>query len=414
MTPTTRSLFPLFGLAFAALLSLAGCGGSTNVGPALPVAKAGADRTASVGEGVLFDGSASLHAVSWHWEFGDNTTSDEATVEHTYATAGTFQAVLTVRNSVGGSDRDTVEITVSDIHAAPTAAVVGPSKGRMGDALTFDGSTSSGASPIVSYAWTFGDGGTASGASATHFFAANGQYSVQLTVEDASGLSGSASLTVTIGDDVGNRPPVAVPGHDVTARVGETVVLDGTASYDLDSGDSITAYDWDFGDGSAHATTDQPSHAWATAGTFTLKLKVTDAHAASSEAAAKATILPPPDYNGRWTLVPDKASVTCGKTTITFPAGTLDFTHAGSSLSAQDPATAARKLTGTLTGFHFSTKGVFGSTGSCGSATSTETFAGDFKISNDKALAGSYAIYQAYSDMACNCTATFGVSGTRP
>lgn len=393
--------------------ALAGCGGGSNA-PALPEAKAGPDRTASVGEAILFDGSASENAVSWHWEFGDNTTSDEAKVEHTFATAGTFEVVLTVRNSVGGSGRDTARIEVSDLHAAPTAVIAGPSKGRVGDALSFDGSASTGAALLASYDWTFGDGGTASGATATHFFATNGQYSVQLTVTDSSGLSGSTSLTVTIGDDVGNRPPVAVPGHDVTARVGETVTLDGSASYDPDSGDSITAYDWDFGDGSAHGSTDKPAHAWATAGTYTLALRVTDAHSTSGEATAKATILPPPDYNGTWTLVPDKASISCGKATINFPAGTLNFTHTGSSLSAQDPNTAARKLTGTLNGFHFSMKGVFAATGTCGTATATETFGGDFKVSDDKKLTGSYAVYHSFSDLSCNCTATFAVTGTMP
>ncbi|MGC4113156.1 MAG: PKD domain-containing protein [Myxococcales bacterium] len=409
MIPFVRSTF----LLPTALLLLAACGGSTHSDVKLPVSKAGPDRTASVGEVIEFDGSGSLYAASHHWEFGDDTSSDEAKVEHTYANAGTFVATLTVRNSVGGTDRDTVEITVSDLHAPPTAAIVGPSKGRMGDALTFDGSTSTGASALASYDWAFGDGATASGPSATHFFAANGQYSVQLTVTDTSGLTGSASLTVTIGDDVGNRPPVAVPGHDVTARVGEAVVLDGTASYDLDSGDAVAAYDWDFGDGSAHATADKPTHSWTTAGVYPLKLKVTDTHAATGEASAKATILPPPDYNGRWTLVPNKPSVTCGKASISFPAATLDFTHSGAALTAQDPNLAARKLTGNLTGFHFSTKGVFSAAGTCGTATSTETFSGDFKLSNDQALTGSYAVYHSFSDLSCNCTATFSVTGTR-
>ena len=40
-----------------------------------------------MGEKLRFDGSKSSHAVSWHWEFGDNTSSDEAVVEHTLRSA---------------------------------------------------------------------------------------------------------------------------------------------------------------------------------------------------------------------------------------------------------------------------------------------------------------------------------------
>jgi len=409
LAPTPRPLMMLLLMVCV----LPGCGGG-GPAPELPVAVAGGPRSVLLGEPVVFDATASQNAVSYHWEFGDDTSSDEAKVEHTYASAGTFQAVLTVRNAVGGSDRDTAVITVTDVRAPPTARLAGPSLGRMGEPLTFDGTTSSGESPIVSYDWSFGDGATASGETATHFWAADGQYSVQLTVTDAGGQSGSASLTVTIGEGAGNRPPVAVPGHDVTVRVGETVALDGSASYDPDAGDAVAAYDWDFGDGSAHATEAKPSHAWAAAGAYTVKLKVTDQEGATGEASATATVLPPPDYNGRWTLVPDKASVKCAKTTITFPAATLDLTHAGTSLSAQDPAVAPRKLSGTLTGRHFSMTGTFASSGTCGTATATETFSGDFAAQADGALTGSYAVYHSYSDLTCNCTATFAVTGTRP
>lgn len=401
-------------LARLLVLALAGCGGPA---PELPVAKAGGPRTAEVGEAILFDGTKSLHAVTFHWEFGDNAVSDEAKAEHAYAAPGTYTAVLTVRNSAGGSNRDTAEITVTGaVHNPPTAKIAGPTRGRAGEALSFDGSGSSGAAAISDYAWNFGDGGTATGATATHLFAANGQYAVQLTVRDVDGLEGATSVTVTIGADTSNRPPVAVPGHDVTARVGEKVSLDGSASFDPDSGDAITAFDWDFGDDAQHATIAKPDHTWTLAGTYTITLKVTDAHATTGQATSKATILPPADYTGRWTLTPDKASVSCSKVTIPFPAQTLDLTHSGATLTAQDPSVSARRLTGAITGQHFSTTATFSGSTSCGggTATVTETFSGDFSSVNDKALAGSYAVYHKFSDLTCNCSATFSVTGARP
>jgi subtilisin family serine protease len=51
---------------------------------------------------------------------------------------------------------------------------------------------------IVSYAWAFGDGGTASGASASHVYGSRGTFTVTLTVRDASNAMGTAQKTVSI------------------------------------------------------------------------------------------------------------------------------------------------------------------------------------------------------------------------
>ena len=54
---------------------------------------------------------------------------------------------------------------------------------------------------IVSYNWNFGDGNSASVASPSHTYAANGTYTVKLTVSDNDTMSGNLSKTITVADD---------------------------------------------------------------------------------------------------------------------------------------------------------------------------------------------------------------------
>ncbi len=61
---------------------------------------------------------------------------------------------------------------------------------------------------VVDFAWTFPDGGTASGATPSHTFEEAGTYTVGLTVKDAEGLSDSIELPVEAGSscDEGSTP----------------------------------------------------------------------------------------------------------------------------------------------------------------------------------------------------------------
>ncbi|MEY2571560.1 MAG: hypothetical protein QOE63_1910, partial [Acidimicrobiaceae bacterium] len=78
----------------------------------------------------------------------------------------------------------------------------------------------------------------------------------------------------------GNRAPIPSATADKTSGPAPlTVKFDATGSRDPD-GDAMT-YDWDFGDGSAHATSATPSHTYAT-GNWTARLTVTDARGRSA------------------------------------------------------------------------------------------------------------------------------------
>jgi RHS repeat-associated protein len=87
-----------------------------------------------------------------------------------------------------------------------------------------------------------------------------------------------------------NQPPTPVTGGPYRATLGVPLQLDGSRS--TDPGDVITAYAWDFGDGSTGAGA-TPTHTYADAGLYTVRLTVTDLDGATGTATTTATVVPP-------------------------------------------------------------------------------------------------------------------------
>jgi PKD repeat protein len=115
---------------------------------------------------------------------------------------------------------------------------------------------------VAAWAWEFGDGTTADVKDPVHRFAESGTYTVTLVVTDDRGL---ASKPYTQELVIGNAPPTAsfavleADSMVVVAqpRVGVLVILDASASYDLDG--RVVRYEWDFGaDGVVDVSTDAP------------------------------------------------------------------------------------------------------------------------------------------------------------
>lgn len=169
----------------------------------------------------------------------------------------------------------------------PVAAVTATPSGL---SVAVDGSASSDADGTVSaYAWDFGDGGSSTGATASHTYATAGTYTVTLTVTDDKGATGSASTSVTVTAPAG--PPNQAPTAAFTATPsGLSIAVDGSASTDADG--TVSAYAWDFGDGTS-GTGVTATHAYAASGTYTVKLTVTDDKGATGTTTSAVTVAAP-------------------------------------------------------------------------------------------------------------------------
>ncbi|MFT3888303.1 MAG: PKD domain-containing protein [Arachnia sp.] len=222
-------------------------------------------------------------ALTYAWTFGDGSTGTGAQVEHTFAAAGTYQVTLTVTDARGATASKTETVSVEVPNTAPTAAFTSQVTGLKASLDASDSSDPDG--DALTYGWEFGDGSTGTGAQVEHTFAAAGTYQVTLTVTDARGATASKTQAVSVA--VPNGAPTAEVATEVD---GLKVSVDGSGSSDPD-GDQLT-YAWEFGDGST-GTGATASHTYATDGTYTVKLTVTDSKGATDVATKSVTVSAP-------------------------------------------------------------------------------------------------------------------------
>jgi plastocyanin len=80
-----------------------------------PSARAGQNQTVKVGAKVNFDASGSTDNVGiaiFEWDFGDGSTGIGMTTTRTFTQAGTYNVTLTVKDSAGNTNKDTLTVTV--------------------------------------------------------------------------------------------------------------------------------------------------------------------------------------------------------------------------------------------------------------------------------------------------------------
>jgi gliding motility-associated-like protein len=134
--------------------------------------------------------------------------------------------------------------------------------------ITFSNSSTN-VYPTTKYLWSFGDGGASSQASPTHNYAAPGSYNVKLEMINNSNCIDSVIKVVTV-----IKAPV--PAFTFT---NDNQCAGTTLAFTNETTDTIpgtTIYDWDFGDGTTHATTTDATHVYASANTYTVTLTVTN------------------------------------------------------------------------------------------------------------------------------------------
>lgn len=280
-----------------------------NVGNVPPVAEAGTNIAALLGDIVTLDGSGSSDAngdqISFRWFFVSIPAGSSAvlvnngSVTPTFQTdrAGDYVVRLTVNDGLADSENDYVTVSVGN--SAPVADAGPDQSGSTESYVYLDGSNSHDLdNDTLSYRWNMLSrpaGSTAQlidpySANPRFFLDVQGDYIVQLIVNDGTVESEPDRVIVT----VGNLKPIARAQFDQTGQLftGDTVTLDGTGSFDPDGG-SLT-YQWtliDRPEGSnallEYADTPAPSFTIDKQGDYIAQLIVND----GQEDSLPATVL---------------------------------------------------------------------------------------------------------------------------
>lgn len=222
-----------------------------------PVARAGADDSAAVGETVRLDGSTSSDvdgdSLRFTWTLVTRPTGSGAAVVNPTDVrpsvridrAGLYRLRLVVSDGVASSASDDVEISTRN--TAPVAQAGTDAHAALGDTVTLDGSGSTDVDgDALTFSWSFTSRPAGSAAalnpssSVTPQFAVDrpGSYVAQLIVSD--GVASSVADTVVV--TTRNTAPVARAGADVAAVARQRVPLDGSASSDAEG--SALTYAW--------------------------------------------------------------------------------------------------------------------------------------------------------------------------
>jgi RHS repeat-associated protein len=318
-----------------------------------PIADAGEDLAAKVGDELTLDGSASMDPdgdrITYAWRFKSLPDGSSARLSDAMAVAPTFTVdvegdyVLELVVNDGALDSEPSSVTASTGNLPPAAAISVKTEHVLVDGkVSLDGTGSHDANgDELTYAWSITSKPKHSKASLTHGDRSQssfvpdlrGDYVVQLIVNDGKADSEPETALVT----PENRSPTADAGSDASAQVGDSVELDGSASSDPDH-DDLT-YTWKFDkrpSGSkavlSSADSDKPKFVADVAGSYVVKLTVNDGDDDSEPDAVSISVTPAPPPPP-----PPSGATIAGFSPATGSAGTVVTVTGSGFTSSDDP-----------------------------------------------------------------------------
>lgn len=237
---------------------------------------------ATRGDTVYFNGHGSDDGliIAWEWKSDGVIISTSEDYSTSSLSSGTHTISFRVQdNDDNWSPSVERTLVINSPNQKPVAYILEPDEPitkYYGETIEFRGDWSDDGS-ILEYNWRSDEVGLLS--NAIQFSINNlsiGEHTIYFKVRDNYGeWSAETSIAVTILSNPSNNPPIADAGGPYTGYINQNVTFNGSKSYDLDTGDEITNYQWDFGDGSS-GKGKSPNHIYSDKGNFTVELTVSD------------------------------------------------------------------------------------------------------------------------------------------
>ena len=237
--------------------------------PEFTYATAGKDPSVIVsGQPVVFTDATLGGPTAWVWDFGDGSTAITPTASHVFRSVGAVSVTLRVSNATDAKSL-TKSLRVDPPPTPPQARISEPepsTKIELGKELRFVSGSTGGATKLL---WTWGDGTSSEGATATKIFTSIGPTEVTLTASNAAGSSTAKVLVQVVA--VPSLPPL-VPGFRTTVGTSPTdLAVVGEPVRFVNTSTGTGTFLWNFGDGSTSTERD-PSYRFKKTGTFHVTL----------------------------------------------------------------------------------------------------------------------------------------------
>ncbi|MDE1821911.1 MAG: PKD domain-containing protein [Euryarchaeota archaeon] len=234
----------------------------------------------------------------WSWHFGDGGSSTGENTTHAYLEPGTFVAWVNVTDRLS-TLAQSATLTITVLVAFVPSFLASPTSGPSPLQVSFQAYGHGGTQPYQA-SWWFGDGTGASVGNTSHVYSAAGSYVATAWINFSSGATYSSRFSI-----VATQPPpplVVDASANLTSGTSPlSVALNATAT----GGVPPLQFAWRFGDGGSSSVRN-PSHRFATAGTYVVRLWVNESWGAGATSSLTVTVRPPPPASAPPYLVLDE------------------------------------------------------------------------------------------------------------